>query len=223
MLDRSSLHPNSLIKYPRTPHLPTSPGATSDDKWSTPEALKHLGSGIELVASEKVDGGNLTWSRDHFHGRSIDSGTHAWDTQARQLWATIRNDIPEGWRISGESMYARRSVAYYNLPGVFIVFGIWNENNVLLSWDDMTEWAALFDLPVVPLLYRGKDFKRACSIWAETHDEETSEGFVVRNAGAIAYDDFSMNVTKYVRADHVRTKADWRHRDDFALNDFTDK
>ena len=220
MLDRSSLHPNSLIKYPRTPHLPASPGATSDDKWSTPEALRHLASGIELIASEKLDGGGVTLSRDHFHGRSIDSGTHAWDTRTRQLWAKIHLDIPEGWRISGESMYARRSVSYDNLPGVFIVFGIWNEDNVLLSWDDMIEWAALLDLPTVPLLYRGNDFKRACAIWAETHVEDTSEGFVVRNAGAIAYNDFSMNVTKYVRAGHIRTVADWRHRDDFAVNTF---
>lgn len=220
MLDRTELHPNSLIKYPRTPHLPSSPGATSDDKWASKEALAYLASGVELITTEKMDGGGLTWSRDHFHGRSIDSGTHAWDTQARAQWAQKRYDIPEGWRVSGESMYARRSVAYDNLPGVFIVFGVWDESNTLLDWDSMVEWAELLDLPVVPLLYRGSDFSEAISIWALTHNTDTSEGFVVRDAGRIAYDDFGNKVAKYVRANHVQTADNWRHRDDFALNTF---
>jgi RNA ligase len=220
VVDASNLHPNSIVKYPRTPHLPSSPGATSDDKWASKDALTYLDSGIELITSEKLDGGNLTWSRDHFHGRSIDSGTHAWDTQARAEWAQKRWDIPEGWRVSGESMMARRSVAYDNLPGVFIVFGVWDETNTLLDFDSMTEWAELLDLPVVPLLYRGADLKEATSIWAKTHNTETSEGFVVRDAGRIAYEDFGSKVAKWVRADHVRTSASWRHRDDFALNTF---
>lgn len=219
-MDTAGLHPNSLIKYPRTPHLPASPGATSDDKWASKETLAHLASGIELVVTEKMDGGNLTWSRDHFHGRSIDSGTHPWDTQARVLWAQKRYDIPEGWRVSGESMYARRSVAYENLPGVYIVFGVWDESNTLLDWDSTVEWAHLLDLPVVPVLYRGNDFEEATSIWGRTHDTETSEGFVVRDAGRIAYEDFGHKIAKWVRADHVRTAANWRHRDDFAVNGF---
>lgn len=211
---------SKLYKYPRTPHLPTSPGATSDDKWSSPAALSHLSSGIELVTTEKMDGGGLSFYRDAFHGRSLDSGTHAWDTQARALWAQVRFDIPEGWRISGESMYARRSVSYDNLPGVFIVFGIWDETNTLLDFDSMTEWAGLLNLPVVPLLYRGTDFVEATTIWSRTHDSDSSEGFVVRDAGRIAYEDFGNKVSKMVRANHVRTNADWRHRDDFALNTF---
>ena len=217
------LHPNSLIKYPRTPHLPSSPGATSDDKWATPAAIKYLSSGIELVVTEKMDGGSLTFCRDHFHGRSIDSGTHAWDTQAKALWAQKRFDIPTAWRISGESLYASRSVAYKTLPGVFMVFGVWDETNTLLDFDSMTEWAGLLDLPVVPLLYRGTDFKEATSIWARTHDQETSEGFVVRDAGRIAYKDFGFKVAKWVRKDHITTCADWRHRDDFAVNTFDNK
>ena len=40
-------------KYPRTPHLPFSEGATSDDKWMSPSGLAHLRSGIDLVVTEK--------------------------------------------------------------------------------------------------------------------------------------------------------------------------
>lgn len=214
------LHPNSLVKYPRTAHLPSSLGATSDDKWISSAGLDYLSSGIDLVVTEKMDGGNLTWASDHFHARSIDSGTHAWDTRARALWAEKRWDIPEGWRISGESMLARRSVSYDNLPGVFIVFGIWDETNALLSWDETVEWAEMLELPTVPVIYRGSDFDQASKAWFLDHNVQTSEGFVLRDVGRITYNDFHTKVAKWVRADHVRTNSDWRHRDDFAVNTF---
>lgn len=213
---------STLYKYPRTPHLPSSPGATEDDKIIKAEGLAHLSSGIELVCSEKLDGGNLSFYRDAFHGRSLDSGTHAWDTHARALWARIRFDIPEGWRLSGESMYARRSVAYDNLPGVYIVFGIWDDTNTLISWDEMVEWCNLLGLPHAPVLYRGTDIEEAKKVWFRERDENTSEGFVIRNAGRIPYEEFGKNVCKFVREGHVRTSASWRHRDDFALNTFVE-
>ena len=207
-------------KYPRTPHLPTSLGMTSDDKMASQETLSLLSSGIELVVSEKQDGGNLNWTRDDFYARSLDSHSNPWDSPAKALWASVRYEIPEGYRISGESMYARRSVAYENLPGPFMVFSIWDETNTMLSWDDMVDWCELLNLPVVPLMYRGNDFNEAVTAWGKVKDDSFSEGFVLRDAGRIPYDDFGGHVAKWVRANHVRTSDDWRHRDDFQLNSF---
>lgn len=211
-------HP--LYSYPRTPHLDFSPGATSDDKHASKETLDYLKSGIELVTSIKMDGGNISLYPDYFHARSLDSGTHAWDTLAKQIWSRIRFDIPAGWRVSGESMYARRSVAYENLESPIYIIGIWNEQNNLLSWDDTVEWAGLLGLPTVTPIYRGTDYDEAVTAWSKNFNTETSEGFVVRDAGEIAYDQFSSRVAKWVRANHVQTRADWRHRDDFAVNTF---
>lgn len=211
-------HPNELVKYPRTPHLPSSPGATSDDKHITAETLAYLSSGIELVVSEKLDGGNYTMTRSSSFARSLDSGTHSWDTKAKAMWARIRWDIPEGWRISGESLHARRSVGYDNLEDIYLVFGIWDETNTLLDWDSMVEYCELLGLKTVPLLYRGSDFKQAVTVWQSQKDESCSEGFVVRSAGRIAYGDFSSSFAKWVRANHVTTDASWRGRDDWAVN-----
>lgn len=213
----------TLYSYPRTPHLPESPGATSDDKHATKSTLAYLASGVPLTVTEKLDGGNISLYRDAFHGRSKDSGTHLWDTYAKQIWSQMRFDIPEGWRISCESMYARRSVAYENLESPLYIIGIWNEKNNLISWEDTQEWAELLSLPTVPTLYEGTDFKEATSVWGKNFDSDTSEGFVVRDAGEIPYKKFGHHIAKYVRANHVRTAADWRHRDDFALNTFKDK
>ena len=211
---------STLYKYPRTPHLPESLGMTDDDKMASKETLAYLQSGIDLVVTEKMDGGNLTFYRDAFHGRSLDSGTHAWDTRAKQLHAKIAHEIPEGYRISGESMLARRSVSYEGLPGVFIVFGIWDETNTLVSWDETEAYADMLGFPTVPVLYRGTDFKEARKAWGATLNDEISEGFVLRDAGRIEYDAFNQKIAKFVRANHVRTASNWRNRDDFALNTF---
>ncbi|MBC9704880.1 MAG: RNA ligase family protein [Enterococcus sp.] len=208
------------MKYPRTMHLPSSLGATNDDKYTSSEALKNLSSGIELIVTEKMDGGNLTMTRNHFFARSLDSGTHSWDTQAKALWAMVRWDIPEGWRISGESLTARRSVGYENLPDVYLVFGIWDETNTLLDWDSTMEFSALLGLTTVPLLYRGTNYNKALNIWSETKNREISEGFVMRNAGKIPYNRFHLEVAKWVRANHVTTSAGWRGRDDWESNGF---
>lgn len=214
------VQPDFVRKYPRTPHLPQSPGATSDDKWAALETLQFLASGVELVVTEKMDGGNLSLYRDFFHGRSMDSGTHSWDTYARGVWAKIRFEIPEGFKLSCESMYARRSVAYDNLPHVLFLFAVWDDKSYSLNWDEVVEWGELLGLPTPKVIYRGFNFEDAVKAWSEQFDEKTSEGFVLRTVEGFSFEQFDQHVVKYVRKDHVRTSADWRHRDDFAVNTF---
>jgi len=209
------------LKYPRTSHLPFSPGATSDDKWISKDGLSFLQNDAnELIVTEKMDGSNFTMTHSTCFGRSVDANSNHWDNYAKQIWASFHTEIPEGWRITGENMYARKSVSYNDLPGVFIVFGIWDENDTLLSWDDMNEYTDMLSLPVVSLLYRGHSFSEAVSAWDQSHNEEVSEGYVVRSSEAILANDFSQRVAKYVRKNHVRTSDDWRRRDDYELNTF---
>ena len=219
------------MKYPRTFHLPDSPGASADDNHpSTPPSVHKRTEDLiqrdlswldgELVVTEKLDGGNLTFTRDAMYGRSPDSGTQPWDRPAKALWAMTAYQIPDDWRVCGESMWARRSIAYSDLPGVFIVFGIWDETDTLLGWDDTVDWARRLELPVVPVLYRGGSLTEARAAWAAQRTPECSEGYVVRAAGRIPAADFSHKLLKWVRAEHVRTHDAWRHRDDFAVNEF---
>jgi hypothetical protein len=75
-------------------------------------------------------------------------------------------------------------------------------------------------LPVVPVLYRGGSLTEARAAWRAKRDPESSEGFVVRSAGRIPAAEFSHKLLKWVRENHVRTEAAWRHRDDFEVNEF---
>ncbi len=206
------------VKYPRTSHLPSSPGLTADDRVISADGLRQLQAAGEFIVTEKMDGGNVTMMRDHFYARSLDSGTHPWDTRAKALWGNVRFSIPEGYRLSGESLQAQRSVAYDNLAGFYLIFGVWDETNTLLDWDTTELIASELSIPTVPVLYRGDNYTAAVSAWSKARDRQTSEGFVVRSAASIPADDFPNLVAKYVRANHVTTSADWRHRDDYALN-----
>ena len=58
-------------KYPRTPHLPWSPGLSSDD---TRLGQARQFAGREVVVTEKLDGENTTLDRRGLHARSLDPG-----------------------------------------------------------------------------------------------------------------------------------------------------
>jgi hypothetical protein len=132
----------------------------------------------------------------------------------RKEAARVAPLLPTGWRICGESLYARHAIAYDNLPSYYMVFAIYDENNQSLSWDDVEEWCALLDLHTVPVLYRG--------IWDEAKIRSLyprpsalggeCEGYVVRLARSFAYEEFASSVAKFVRANHVpEGTAHWRH------------
>lgn len=199
-------------KYPRTFHLPNSLTKYKDDK--TLKSLEHLTG--ELIVTEKMDGENTTMSNSRIHARSVDSASHDSQSWVRSMWSKIQYDIPNGFRLCGENMYAMHSVYYDSLSSYFYLFGVW-DGTTLLSWDETTEWAELFNLETPKVLYRGTSLKNAMNSW--DLDEEQSEGYVVRVAGQIPLRMFSRSVGKFVRANHVRTlDHGWRFRNDYRIN-----
>lgn len=149
----------SRVKYPRTFHLPWSPGTTADDRMMDDPDAAFAGS--EVVVTEKADGECSTLYRDYLHARSVDYASHPSRDRLRALHASIAHDIPEGWRLCGENVYAVHSIAYDALPAHFLVFSIWNDRNECLPWDDTVLWAKLLGLHTVPVISRGT--------WNEEH------------------------------------------------------
>ena len=184
-----------MQKYPRTRHLPNSRDIGGDDKvW--PSWPPWEGKGI--VVSAKMDGENSTFMRDSIFARSPNGGSHPSRSWVRGLHASIAPDIPEGWRICGENLFARHSIAYSELPSYFMVFAIILPGGTFLPWDDVEESCEILGLETVPVLYRGpysrealEQFEQfACPYCAEP------EGFVVRLSGAFC--DFGNSVAKFV-------------------------
>ena len=204
----------SRVKYPRTFHLSWSPGATADDR--TMDDPDVAFGGAEVVVTEKLDGENTTLYRDYLHTRSLDYAPHPSRDRVRALHGAIAHDIPEGWRLSGENLYAVHSIAYNALPAHFLLFSIWNERNECLSWDDTVTWAQLLGLAAVPVLYRGpwdEDAVRALDGVAKSQLGGDREGYVVRLAAGFHYRAFRRSVAKYVRKNHVQTDDHWKERE----------
>ncbi len=192
-------------KYPRTSHLPWSPGSQRDD--NRLDMVDHF-EGIEVVVTEKMDGENTSiYSDGSTHERSIDSRHHPSRDRIKKLAAALGHHLPCDWRLCGEYLYARHSLAYDDLESYFYLFSVWNDENVALSWDETCEWADLLDLTVVPELYRGpfrEELIREIEI-----DTENQEGFVVRFAERIPFEAFATSVAKWVRKGHVQTDEHW--------------
>lgn len=198
----------NYIKYPRTFHLPWSLGKTNDDK--VLNNIDHF-IGKRVIVTEKLDGENSTLYSSYLHARSIDSKDHPSRHWLKQLHSIIKIDIPNGWKVCGENLYAKHSIKYDSLLSYFLVFSIWNEKNICLSWDETIEWTKLLGLNLVPVLYEG--------IWNENEIKKCftgkskfgleQEGYVVRLANEFYYDDFSKSVAKFVRENHVQTNKHW--------------
>ena len=120
-------------------------------------------------------------------------------------------DIPEGWRVCGENLWAKHSIKYDNLPTYFMGFSIWNERNVCLSWDETTEWFTLMNVTTVPVLFDGMyDEITIRNLWNDKKWNK-SEGYVIRVANQINYNEFRYKFAKFVRKGHVQTVKHWLH------------
>lgn len=193
-------------KYPRTFHLPWSLGYTSDDK--VLNSVSHF-EGKEVVVTEKVDGECTTgYSDGYSHARSLDSAHHKSRSWFKGCVAPMLNgNLPDGWRVCGENLFAKHALAYDRLPGTyFLVFAIYDDKNRCLSWDETVEWCELLGLIPVPVLYRGVwDEEAIKAAWSgKSRFGDEGEGYVVRVADGFEYEDFADSVAKFVRANHVQ-------------------
>jgi len=187
------------VKYPRTYHLPWSPGCTDDDRQLTEEMLRTW-DGHEVVVTEKMDGENTTMYRDYIHARSLEFESRFDRDRIKALHGRIGFNIDDDMRVCGENLTAKHSLKYEKLPHYFMVFGVW-VRDTSLPWDDVTTYAALLGLPTVPVLWRGPWEKFFLPNWH--FDTKTHEGYVVRPAAAYTLREHATRVGKYVRQGHV--------------------
>lgn len=200
------------VKYPRTWHLPWSPGASDDDKILPDTSIF---TDKNIVVTRKEDGENTTIYRDYIHARSLDSRHHPSRTWVKALQSRIGYEIPEGWRLCGENLQAKHSIDYDALPSYFLLFAIYDENNVCLDWQTTKDWAELLEIDTVEELYRGpwnEDKVKACKDAPSTWSAQT-EGYVVRVEDAFSYPAFRRSVAKYVRPNHVQSDQHWMHQE----------
>ena len=192
--------------YPRTPHLPWSPGAAADDVRAGDLAGLV---GREVVVTEKLDGENTTLYRDGLHARSLDSGHHPSRTWVKGLQGRIGPAVPPGWRVCGENLFARHSLGYTDLESYFFGFSVWDAEDGCLDWDSTVRFLHRVGVPTPRVLWRGRFDERA--LRALVLDPARQEGYVVRTVAGFPGADFGLRAAKWVRRGHVQTDRHWMH------------
>ena len=194
------------VKPARVLHLPFSPGIHNDDR-----IIRNYDGfeGRECIATKKKDGENTSMYSDHFHARSVDGRSHPSRDWAKGLWGQIKHDIPPEWRINGENVYAQHSIAYEDLSTYFFGFGVWNERNRRLDWDDMMQWFELLGITPVPVLDRFIWSEKRVRELADSLDLTKDEGLVITTAEGFDYGESHKYNAKWVRSGHVQTNKHW--------------
>lgn len=212
-------------KYGRTYHFPFSPGTSSDDRFNQ-HYWEDIQSFHQLLYTEKLDGENNCLSRRGVFARSHAAPTTSpWTAQLREHWARLKNDLDD-LEFFGENLYAVHSIEYLKLEHYYYVFAA-RIKDQWLSWEEVTFYASLFDLPMVPVLkletvedltepqlrFSVENFAEKPSVFGsvdpKTGETCTVEGLVCRNTDAYAVGKFQHNVFKYVRKGHVQTDEHW--------------
>lgn len=205
-------------KYPRTFHVPFSPGKTNDDKvlkdgWFDNYKNK------EIIILEKLDGENSVITHYDVYARSHGAPTRSpW---SRNLWDKdgifwqVYSMIGENEWVFGENLYGEHSIHYDKLPAYWHVFAVRNDD-IWYSWEDVCTVCDVIKQPHVPVLWKGvvEDEQQLKTLVDEFVNQpsvygDTREGVVIRITDEFAIDDFSKYVCKWVRPNHVQTDEHW--------------
>jgi hypothetical protein len=121
--------------------------------------------------------------------------------------------LPAGWRVYGENLYAKHSIAYDNLPSYFMAFSIFNEFNQRLPLDEFLIWCDLLGITPVEIVARfianGNWDDMVHHLFTKAVNEG-EEGIVMTTVDGFHYDEFSTHLIKAVRPNHVQTDQHWR-------------
>lgn len=206
-------------KYNRTYHLPWSPGATNDDK-----IAKDIGSllNTKIVITEKIDGSNVSLENNNCYARTHSAApSHLSFDNFKAMHANIKHLIPENIQIFGEWCYALHSIPYDKLPAYFLLFNIrdLSHEGYWYSWSELEEWAKKLGVYTVPLLFKGiikneAELREIIQSLTKQPSElgTIREGVVIRVEDTFLDKNFSKNVMKWVRKNHVQTSTHWKEQ-----------
>ena len=150
MSARRSLPP--FAKYPSTPYWPWSPTiGRGDAVHAAPERFV----GQQVVATEKLDGGNTLLHRGGVYARNVAAPSDGkWMAMAKKhhAWKVAEPNV----YLYGEDIYATHSIAYDAVleTETFHAFALRDGEGAFAAFAE--DYAKRRRIPVVPVLYRGR-------------------------------------------------------------------
>ena len=201
-------------KYPRTPYWPYSPSiGRDDDVHPDPDRLV----GEPVVATEKLDGGNMLLHGGRVYARSVTAPSEGkWMAMVKKHHAWKVN-VPDVY-LYGEDIYGVHSIEYGPVPeqATYYAFALRHEDGTFASFTEVETYANQREIPIVPVLFN-RCFHSVAEVRAfvECAQAQPSalggerEGIVLRVARGFPATEFPNNVCKSVRPGHVQTDEHW--------------
>lgn len=211
-------------KYPRTLHLPWSPGAINDDKIASDVSTLL---NVPIIISEKCDGSNTSLETDGCFARThAGAPTHPSFNGLKSLHASNKYIITPNTQLFGEWCFAKHSIEYSELPSYFMMFGVrylhndGQDQHRWGSWVDVEMWSGDIGVSTVPFLFAGiiRSEKELKALTESLMIQPSvcggiREGVVIRLVQSFLDDNFSTSVMKCVRANHVQTSEHWKNQE----------
>ena len=173
--------------------------------------------GTPVVVTEKLDGTNTLIHMGKVYARSVSAPSQAkWMAMVKKhhAWKVREPDV----YLYGENIYAVHSIEYGSVTEreTFYAFALRDKRGAFVSFGELEAYAAANDIPMVPILHRGR-FATVHEIRAfvdHAHGQPSSlggarEGVVLRLEAGFPASEFSGNVCKSVRRDHVDDGEHW--------------
>ena len=202
------------LKYPTTPYWPYSPAIGRDGRvHPAPGTFV----GTPVVATEKLDGTNTLIHDGKVYARSVSAPSEAkWMAMVKKhhAWKVREPDV----YLYGENIYGVHSIEYGPVTEreTFYAFALRDERGSFASFGDLEAYAALRDIPMVPVLRRGRfaTVEEIRDFVDGAHGQPSSlggarEGVVLRLEAGFPGSDFARNVCKSVRGGHVQDDEHW--------------
>ncbi len=205
------------FKYPCTVYLPFSdiPKNHGRDIGD----VKHI-TGIHSVILLKMDGSCSMLDTKIVAARNGLEATHRSFDMLKRWHSMIKHKIPNNYKLFGEWLYAKHSIHYKDkikLKGFFQLFAVFDvKRSMWCHWDNVKSIAEMVGCRTVPVLGYLDDTLKPYQIEqqikkiANEQIKKGHEGVVVRNHMEFHYSQFSENVMKYVRPNHVQTSRHWQ-------------
>lgn len=103
------------------------------------------------VLTTKLDGQNDCLNKRGVYARShANQSAHEWDKPIIKRWELMKNDLGD-IDLFCENLFACHSLSYSKLESFLYVFAV-REKGRWLSWEEVCFYAALYDLPTVPVI-----------------------------------------------------------------------
>ncbi len=211
-------HPWENIKYPHTPYLGFSPSAdvhdVSDSGYFNLESFL----GKPLMVTTKMDGSNALLTHSIVAARNGSIAAHKSFDMLKAMHSKLAHLIPEDVQVFGEWLYAKHSIHYSGalaLPSLFQVFAIYQRSTQMwLGWIVIKAWSTKLGFPTVSIVKTVEESnpQRLTHVLTRLGNDvikEGHEGIVIRSIYPFHYGQFSSNIAKYVRPNHVTTDDHW--------------